>query len=57
MIKSMSRVSKCIDIGTMEGILSMIKSGDFRGNKHFKFNSVEEDAKTIHDFIHFFNDK
>ncbi|MCL4616728.1 IS3 family transposase, partial [Staphylococcus aureus] len=25
------------------------------GNKHFKFNSVEEATKTIHDFILFFN--
>ncbi|HCZ9798610.1 IS3 family transposase, partial [Staphylococcus aureus] len=55
MIQSMSRVSKCIDNGPMEGVWGTIKSEIFRGNKHFKFNSVEEATKTIHDFILFFN--
>ncbi|MCL9940091.1 hypothetical protein MUW79_13220, partial [Staphylococcus aureus] len=50
---SMSRVSKCIDNGPMEGVWGTIKSEIFRGNKHFKFNSVEEATKTIHDFILF----
>ncbi|PZG44836.1 IS3 family transposase, partial [Staphylococcus aureus] len=40
---------------TMEGVWGTIKSEIFRGNKHFKFNSVEEATKTIHDFILFFN--
>ena len=45
MIQSMSRVSKCIDNGPMEGVWGTIKSEIFRGNKHFKFNSVEEATK------------
>ncbi|CAC6830245.1 insertion element protein [Staphylococcus aureus] len=40
MIQSMSRISKCIDNGPMEGVWGTIKSEIFRGNKHFKFNSV-----------------
>ena len=44
MIQSMSRVSKCIDNGPMEGV-GYNKSEIFRGNKHFKFNSVEEATK------------
>ena len=55
MIQSMSRVSKCIDNGPYGRCVGYNKSEIFRGNKHFKFNSVEEATKTIHDFIHFFN--
>ncbi len=41
MIQSMPHVSKCNDKGHMKGVWDKIKSEIFRGNKHFKFNSVE----------------
>lgn len=57
MIQSMPHVSKCNDKGHMKGVWDKIKSEIFRGNKHFKFNSVEQAVKTNQDLIHFFNDE
>lgn len=57
MIQSMSRVSKCIDNGPMEGVWGTMKSEIFRGNKRFEFNSVEDATKEINDYIRFFNDE
>ena len=51
----MSRVSKCIDNGTMEGLWGTIKSEIVKGDKLGIFNSVEEAKKEIKDYIHFFN--
>ena len=55
MIQSMSRVSKCIDNGPMEGLWGTIKSEIFKGDKLGGFNSVEEAIREIKDYIHFFN--
>ena len=50
--QSMSRVSKCIDNGPMEGFWGTLKSEMFYLNK---FHSVDELKREIKDYIEFYN--
>ncbi len=54
MIQSMSRVSRCIDNGPMEGYWSILKSEKYYLNKYSKF---EELKNAIDEYIYFYNNK
>ncbi len=53
-IQSMSRVSRCIDNGPMEGFWGLLKSEMYQLNTYHSFKELEEDIKA---YIHFFNTK
>ncbi|MFQ3852387.1 IS3 family transposase [Staphylococcus sp. 2S1] len=55
MIQSMSRVSRCIDNGPMEGVWGIIKSEIYKGNKNYTFETVKLAKKVISEYINFFN--
>lgn len=54
MIRSMSRVGKCIDNGPMEGFWGIIKTEMYYLNK---FETYEELEKAIEEYIYFYNYK
>lgn len=55
MIQSMSRVSRCIDNGPMEGVWGIIKSEIYKGNKNYTFETVKLAKEVISEYINFFN--
>lgn len=52
--QSMSRVSRCIDNGPMEGFWGILKSEMYYLSK---FNTYEELEQAIHEYIEFYNKK
>lgn len=53
-IQSMSRVSRCIDNGPMEGFWGILKSEMYYLNKFQSYEMLEE---AIKEYIHFYNNK
>ncbi|QPT47696.1 IS3 family transposase [Macrococcoides caseolyticum] len=56
MIQSMSRVSRCIDNGPMEGFWGLLKSEIFKSKKYI-FDDFNQANKEIRNYINFFNGK
>ena len=52
MTQSMSRVARCIDIGTMEGFWGILKRERYYGNRFTDRNSL---VKMIEDYIEYYN--